>query len=69
MDLLEKLLHEEETRVGAMAGVGPWLAGLTFDRTGSYVLVFSALVPVALLAALALATLGPYPTRNGHELD
>ena len=49
--------------VGAMAGVGPWLAGLAYDTTGTYAIVFAALVPLALLAALALATLGPYPRK------
>lgn len=50
--------------VGAAAGVGPWLAGLAYDATGNYVLVFGSLMPLAMLAAMALATLGPYPDEE-----
>ena len=39
----------------------PWLAGIAYDATGSYTLAFGALVPLAILAAIALVTLGPYP--------
>ncbi len=49
--------------VGATAGVGPWLAGLVYDATGSYTPVFAVLLPMAMLAATALLTLGPYPEQ------
>ena len=47
--------------VGAAAGIGPWLAGLAYDATGNYTLVFGTLMPLAMLAAMALVTLGAYP--------
>lgn len=50
--------------IGAAAGIGPWAAGLAHDATGSYTLVFAAVVPMAVLAALLLATIGPYPERE-----
>jgi MFS family permease len=50
--------------VGAAAGVGPWLAGLAYDATGNYTIVFGALMPLAVLAAMALVTLGAYPKEE-----
>jgi predicted MFS family arabinose efflux permease len=50
--------------IGAAAGIGPWAAGLAYDATGSYTKVFAAVIPMALLAALLLLTMGPYPPRD-----
>ncbi len=50
--------------VGAAAGIGPWLAGLAYDATGNYTIVFGTLMPLAVLAAMALVTLGPYPREE-----
>ncbi len=50
--------------IGAAAGIGPWAAGLAYDATGSYTKVFAAVIPMALLAALLLLTMGPYPPRE-----
>jgi MFS family permease len=53
-------------------GIGPVLVGLVYDRSGSYAPVLSVGVPTALLCAILLARLGPYPewtsptTSNGH---
>jgi predicted MFS family arabinose efflux permease len=53
--------------MGALAGVGPWLAGLAHDATGSYTLVLLTVAPAAALAAFALFTLGPYPSEAERE--
>jgi MFS family permease len=53
--------------VGAAAGIGPWLAGLVYDATGAYTIVFGTLMPLAILAAIALATLGRYPPESSLE--
>ena len=50
--------------IGAAAGIGPWAAGVAYDVTGSYTKVFAAVIPMALLAALLLFTIGPYPPRE-----
>lgn len=50
--------------IGAAAGIGPWAAGVAYDLTGSYTQVFAAVIPMALLAALLLFTIGPYPPRE-----
>lgn len=50
--------------VGAAAGIGPWLAGLAYDATGEYTIVFGALLPLSVIAAMALVTLGPYPRED-----
>lgn len=43
------------------SGVGPLVAGLIYDRTGSYSLLLFGGIPAALLAGVCIATLGPYP--------
>jgi len=43
------------------SGVGPLIAGLIYDGTGSYVLLLFGGIPAALLAGACIATLGPYP--------
>ena len=43
------------------AGIGPLLAGAIYDLTGGYALLLMAGVPAAILAALAVFRLGPYP--------
>ena len=53
--------------IGAAAGIGPWAAGLAYDATGSYTKVFAAVIPMALLAALLLLTMGPYPPREARD--
>lgn len=47
--------------MGAGAGVGPLVAGMVFDVTGDYRLLLTCGIPVAMLAALAMFRLGPYP--------
>ena len=41
-------------------GVGPLLASLSVDVTGSYVLALSCVIPLSALALAGLATLGPW---------
>ena len=52
--------------IGAAAGIGPWAAGLAYDATGSYTMVFAVVIPMALLASLLLLTMGPYPCREAE---
>lgn len=49
-------------------GLGPFLGSLIFDATGSYTLMLVAVVPLCLVAAFMLGTLGPYPadSKPGH---
>jgi predicted MFS family arabinose efflux permease len=47
--------------VGASNGFGPWLAGMSYDATGSYTFMLAVIIPLAALAALSLMTLGAYP--------
>ena len=53
------------TITGVVAGLGPWLAGLAFDATGSYAAPFIGLMLVGLAGAGCAAALrhpGPPPT-------
>lgn len=43
--------------------LGPWLMGLSFDRTGSYHTVLAGFFVATLLAAVAMLRLGPYRYR------
>lgn len=43
------------------AGLGPLIAGATFDATGSYTLLLALCVPAALAAGIAMFGLGAYP--------
>lgn len=45
----------------AGVGLGPWIAGKIHDLTGSYVLFLQLVIPLALLSAILLGTLGRYP--------
>jgi MFS family permease len=45
------------------SGVGPWLAGRIFDRTGSYASAFAAAVVMAVLATVALWLAAPRRAR------
>lgn len=49
------------------SGVGPFVAGLIYDGTGSYVLLLFGGIPAALIAGVCIATLGPYPIWNESE--
>ncbi len=42
-------------------GLGPLLAGAIYDSSGSYSSLFLVLLPLPLLAALLVRSLGPYP--------
>src|SRR5690606_37832864 len=43
------------------SGLGPVVANLVYDLTGTYALVLLGAVPLALCSTVLLATLGPYP--------
>ena len=48
------------------AALGPWLSGLLFDRTGSYVVIYVCAIAIALtgLSALAVFTQSTRGTRH-----
>jgi len=50
---------------GLSGGLGAYLMGVGFDKTGSYVLPLSGFFCAALVAALLILTLGPYRYRAG----
>ncbi len=52
--------------MGAVAGVTPLLAGAIFDYTGNYDLLLISGIPVSIISALLVASLGPYPESTGH---
>ena len=45
------------TITGVFSGLGPWLAGLSFDANGSYTIPFVGLMAVGLAGAAAAAAL------------
>lgn len=45
-------------------GVGPWIGGVVYDQFDSYQYLLIGTIPVFLLAAAILASLGPYPEDN-----
>lgn len=47
-------------------GIGPVLAGHTFDQTGSYDLFMIWSIPACLLASVLIATLGRYPDHRAN---
>lgn len=47
--------------LGLAGGIGPLIAGLIYDQTGSYAALMYAAIPMALVAGLLVARLGPYP--------
>lgn len=49
--------------------IGPLLAGLLYDQTGSYTILLIASIPAMLLAALLLVGLGPYPDWDKPERE
>jgi MFS family permease len=46
--------------LGLSVGVGPPVAGLVYEQTGSYDAYFLAGIPICLLASLMIWLLGPY---------
>lgn len=50
---------------GLSGGLGAYLMGVGFDKTGSYVVPLSGFFCAALVAALLILTLGPYQYRAG----
>ncbi|MDB5430852.1 MAG: hypothetical protein JWP35_1968 [Caulobacter sp.] len=53
------------TMVGLLSlgvGMGPFLAGVVFDRTGGYGPALWALIPLLLLSATLIALMGAYPS-------
>jgi predicted MFS family arabinose efflux permease len=50
----------------AGVGLGPWVAGKIYDVTGSYDTFLLAVIPIAIVSALLLGTLGKYPE---HKAD
>ena len=45
-------------------GVGPLIASLLFDRTGSYVLLLAGTVPLSAVSALLIVWMGPPPAKS-----
>ena len=43
------------------ASIGPWIAGVIHDRTGSYDALLMIAIPAAVVAAVLMVGLGPYP--------
>jgi MFS family permease len=56
-----KIFGVISSMMGLAAGISPLVAGLIFDRTGSYDALLIAGIPLALLAGLLVSTLGRYP--------
>lgn len=50
--------------LGIVAGIAPWAAGIIYDSTGTYTIIFGTLAPLAVVASLALLSLGPYPSSE-----
>lgn len=51
---------------GVSGGLGAYLMGFGFDRTGSYVAPLIGFFCASLLATLLIVSLGPYRYRVGH---
>ncbi len=47
------------------AALGPWLSGLLFDRTGSYLIVYTSAMGIALCGLLALIVFCVTTRRTG----
>ena len=54
---------------GVSGGLGAYLMGFGFDKTGSYVVPLSGFFCASLAATLLIATLGPYRYRVGEPSD
>lgn len=48
-------------------GLGPVLASVVYDFTGSYKLVLWGVIPVSLIGSVLLLSLGPYPEFNKEK--
>lgn len=53
--------------VGLGTGLGPVAAGTVFDMTGSYTIFIWAVIPLVLIGAALVGTLGPYPEHERRE--
>jgi MFS family permease len=53
---------------GLSGGLGAYLMGFGFDKTGSYVVPLSGFFCAAVLATLLILSLGPYPYRVGLDV-
>lgn len=52
------------------SGIGPPIAGLVHDMTGSYTALLIIAIPVVLVFSLLFVGLGPYPDfSKPNELD
>ena len=49
------------------AGIGPTFAGMMFDKFGSYDQLVWSLIPIFVVSALLIGSLGPYPDFEGKE--
>ena len=49
------------------SGLGPVLASSVYDRTGSYVPVLWAIIPLCMLSSYSFLSLGPYPKFDDEE--
>jgi predicted MFS family arabinose efflux permease len=47
--------------MGLATGIGSAVAGAIYDITGSYALLLTAGIPIAVIAGLSVFRLGPYP--------
>ena len=55
--------------MGLASGIGPLLAGMIFDATGSYSAYLMLAIAGAVLSGLALSRLGPYPDYDTLRSD
>ncbi|MGE3690143.1 MAG: MFS transporter [Novosphingobium sp.] len=61
------LLGINSSVIGLAMGFGTWFAGKVFDVTGSYQLVLSIAIPLAVFAGLLVVGLGAYPDFAGRK--
>jgi MFS family permease len=55
------------TSYAVAASIGPWLAGHVYDVTHSYRLFLLGNIPLAIIAILLCATMGPYPVFEQRQ--
>ncbi len=60
-----KIFGVMSSMVALGLGVGPVLAGLIYDATGSYTPLLAGVIPAVLLCGLLVFALGPYPDWHG----
>lgn len=53
--------------IALATGMGPFIAGLVYDNYGTYQPVFTTMVPLALVAAVLVATLGRMPSFEDEQ--